>query len=1131
MPRLALYFLGPPRVYLRGAAVEIKRRKVLALLAYLAATGQPQGRDALAELLFPELDRERTRADFRQTLSLLGSSIGEERLGADRYSVWLPRGGGLWVDAVEYRRLLETGHSADKRGDLTKAQTCLAAAAALYRGEFLSGFFLKDSPAFEDWQLQEQEGLRREQASVLARLVEIHGAVGRYEQAIEYGRSLLALDPLEEAGHRQLMRLHFLAGQPAEALRQYERCRLALERELGEKPEKETERLREQILSRRILPAAEPGRARGSPPPGVYLFGEPARALREAIAAARGRLLGTTGRSLCAAFAAAREAVLAASGCGVRAVLLAGEGALRAEGASPALMQRAELLLEAAHPGQVLLDAAAAELAGRAGLPTGMGLRFLGDFRLSDLGGAQPIHQVVCPGQEQAFPPLHTLDSHPNNLPTQPTPFIGREEELAEVQEALQLEGTRLLTLTGAAGAGKTRLALQAAARLAGRFEQGVFFVDLAALREPAQVAGALSAALGVRETGGGRRSLLETLQDYLRAKQLLLLLDNFEHLLPAAPEVALLLAGCPRLKILATSREALRLQAERLVAVPPLRLPAQGQRLAVVERSEAVQLFAQRAGAVRPDFALDQDNAEAVAEICIRLDGLPLAIELAAIRVGVLAPQVLLAKLKNRLALLKEGPRDLPVRQRTLRGEIDWSHELLEDPERRIFRRVSVFPGGCTLEAAEQTCRLAGEDLEVFPGLCSLVEKSLLQSAAAGEEPRFRMLDTIREYARERLEESGEANRVESGFAAWSLELAEQAEPNLYGPEQRRWFARIEAEYDNFRAALAWMRDHGQQTEGLRLAAALGWFWFRRARFSEGQHWLEAFRLAAPQDAPGPKAKAAYYLGWIKLCSGSFWGNPEGKDQFEESMRLWQSTGNRRGIALSKVWLGWKGGIEGQEGWVLAEQSVAIARQTGDPWALAWCLKVANSNLRREDKDLASRRAALEEAIALARRTGDPFLLCQTLNGMGNVYAWTGELETAVPWHRDALRIAREIDDTWSILDILNCLADEHLGLGELAKAKGLFMEGLRLAADQGARGYLGWFLGGLYGVARREGRGKRAARLGAASESILNPRAEYDTVFAGELGLDGETARTEWRAGQSLTLEQAVEYALSDG
>jgi tetratricopeptide (TPR) repeat protein len=316
----------------------------------------------------------------------------------------------------------------------------------------------------------------------------------------------------------------------------------------------------------------------------------------------------------------------------------------------------------------------------------------------------------------------------------------------------------------------------------------------------------------------------------------------------------------------------------------------------------------------------------------------------------------------------------------------------------------------------------------------------------------------------------------VERGFAAWFLEQGEQAEPNLSGPDQQRWFARIEAEYDNFQAALSWMRDCGQQEDGLRLAGALGWFWFRRARFTEAQNWLEAFRLAAPQGALGPRAKAAYYLGWMRLFAGSFWGNPEGKEFFEESLRLWQSTGNRRGIALSQVWLGWKGGLEGLEGWALVEQSVTLARETGEPWALAWCLKVANSNLRREDKDLAARRVALEEAISLARQTGDPFLLCQTLNGMGNVYAWIGELEAAEPWHQEALRIAREIDDTWSMLDILNCLADEHLGLGQFAQAKCLFREGLCLAADQGARGYIGWFLGGLYGVAKREGCGKRA-------------------------------------------------------
>ena len=997
MPELSLYFLGSPRVCLDGATVEMGRRKVVALLAYLAVTAQRQSRDELAQLLYGVQDREHGRANLRHSLSLLRSAIGEDRLGTDRLGVWLPSGEGLWVDTAEFRRLLERGQVADTKGDLATARSDLAAAVGLFRGDFLAGFYLRDSTDFEDWQGMVQEDLRRQHAAALQRLVEIHGGWGQYEQAIEYGRRRLALDPLEEAIHRELMRLHGLAGQHVEALRQYDRCRSVLERELGEEPDEKTERLREHIASRKPL-------------------------------------LGTE-------------------------------------------WQREQPKLP------------------------------------------QGLHQPK------------SLDSRPNNLPTQPTPFIGREEELAGVREALRLEEVRLLTLTGAGGTGKTRLALQAAAGLSDAFEQGVFFVDLAALRDPDHLIGAIAAALNVREAGGDDRSLLETLSDYLGRKQVLLALDNFEHLLPAGPQVAELLASCPQLKVMATSREALHLRAERVFPVPPMQLPSQGQRAEEMTRCEAVRLFADRAAAVRPTFELSEENAEVVAEICIRLDGLPLAIELAATQIGVLTPQALLSKLEDRLNLLKGGPRDLPERQQTLRSEIDWSHELLGPGERRIFRRLSVFPAGCTLEAAEAVCRMAGGDPDVLSDLSGLAEKSLVRLVEDTEEPRFRMLETIREYARERLEESGELDVLEPRFADYFLRLVEEAEPELYGPDQMRWFNRIEEEYGNIRAALAWLYDRQELVDGLRLAGALGWFWFRRARFAEGEHWLELFRAAASEGGPpGLRAKAAYALGWLKLCVGSaFWGNPEGKHFFRESLELWREAGHQRGIALSQVWLGWKGGVEGTDGWALADESVAIARETGDPWTIAWCLKVAYSHLRREDKELAPRRAALEEAVALARQTGDPFLLSQALNGMGNVFGWIGELEEAEPWYRDSLHLARQIDDSWSILDNINCLADVCLGLEQILKAKELFAEGLRLAMDLGARGYLPWFIGGFYGVARREGQNERAVRLGAFSEAILNPDSRYDPRLAEELGLDKEVAVAEWKTGQAMTLEQAVAYALA--
>jgi predicted ATPase len=814
------------------------------------------------------------------------------------------------------------------------------------------------------------------------------------------------------------------------------------------------------------------------------------------------------------------------------AVLLAEGGPLQDAGPSAEVVERAEMLLEASHAGQVLLSDSAARLAGHSGLPAGAALRCLGAFRLNDLGPARSIHQLEHPSLAPAFPPLRTLDSCPNNLRTQPTPFIGRKEELAAVRDALISDSVQLLTLTGAAGTGKTRLALQAAAGLADRFEHGLFFVDLASLREPPQVVVAIAAALGFREAGGRDRSLLDSLADSLRNKRALLMLDNFEHLLPAAAQVADLLAGCPRLKVLATSREALRLRAERVVMVPPMRVPARGQSAAVAQRSEAVRLFAERAAAARSDFALSPENCAAVAEICIRLDGLPLAIELAAARVSSLPLRTLLENLRSRLTSLTEGPRDLPARQRTLKSELDWSHELLTEGERRILRRVAVFPGGCTLDAAEAVCLVTGENLDVLRGLTSLADKSLIGRMDAGGEPRFRMLETIREYALARLVESGEADPVGARRAAYFLEFAEQTESELYGPDQERWLVRIMDEWDNIRAVLEWFRDREARAEGLRLAGALGWFWFRRARYTDGLCWLELFRSAAmPSDPPGPRAKASYYLGWIKACAGrSFWGNPEGKDYFRESLELWREAGNQRGIALSQVWLGCEEGVESDESRALADESVAVARETGDPWAISFCLKIAYSNLRRPDRDPASRRAALEESVALARKSGDPFLLCQALNGMGNVYGWTGELEAAEPWYLESLRIAREIGDIWSILDAMNCLADGYLGLGRIRKAKVFFRDGLRAACDLGARGYLAWFIGGLYRIARQEGRPRRAARLGAASEAVLNPGSSCDPRFAGELGLDGETAQAEWTIGQSMTVEEVTEYALSE-
>jgi predicted ATPase/class 3 adenylate cyclase len=422
-------------------------------------------------------------------------------------------------------------------------------------------------------------------------------------------------------------------------------------------------------------------------------------------------------------------------------------------------VNRVARLLSAGHGGQTLVSSTTRELV-RDTLPEGTQLRDLGERRLKDLFRPERVFQLISPDLPDSFPPLKTLDARLNNLPVQPTPLVGRQKEVAEVCGLLRREDVRLLTLTGPGGTGKTRLGLQAAAELLDEFEDGVFFVALAPIRDAELVASSIAGPLGVRESAD--RTLTETLKEHLRDKELLLLLDNFEQVLDAAPVVGELLSACPRLKALATSRGALRVYGEHEYAVPSLALPDPRRLLAItvedLSQYESVRLFIERARAAKGDFEVTNDSAPAVAEICVRLDGLPLAVELAAARTKILTPQAMLSRLSNRMKLLKGGARDLPERQRTLRGAIDWSHDLLDEEDRHLFRRMSVFSGGRTLEAMEAVCDAEG-DLDIFAGVESLLEKSLIrQEEGPEDEPRFVMLETIHEFAREKLQESGEA-------------------------------------------------------------------------------------------------------------------------------------------------------------------------------------------------------------------------------------------------------------------------------------------------------------------------------------------------------------------------------------
>src|ERR671910_718959 len=456
-------------------------------------------------------------------------------------------------------------------------------------------------------------------------------------------------------------------------------------------------------------------------------------------------------------------------------------------------VNRVARLLSAAHGGQVLLSLPTHEMV-RDQLPAGTTLMNLGERRLKDLFRPERVFQLSAPGLPSEFSPLRTLDAYRNNLPLQPTPLIGREKEVSEVRDLLSAEATRLLTLTGPGGIGKTRLALQAAADLLEEFPDGAFFAPLATLTDSELLLPAVAEALGVMETA--EQPLGENLKDYLSERRLLLVLDNFEQVLGAAPAVTELVAGAPGLKVLATSRAPLGLYGEHEYAVPPLSVPDVKHLpdLKSLSQYEAVRLFIERAKAAKVDFEVTDESAPAVAEICVRLDGLPLAIELAAARIKMLPPKAMLQRLTSRLKLLTGGARDLPERQRTLKATIEWSFALLDEGEQVLFGRLSVFSGGRTIEAIEAICEAQGDlPVDAFEGVSSLLDKSLIrQEEGPNGEPRFVMLETVHEFAREKLHGSGETEEIKRTHAEYFLTLVEEAYPELKGPDQLEWLERL---------------------------------------------------------------------------------------------------------------------------------------------------------------------------------------------------------------------------------------------------------------------------------------------------------------------------------------------------
>jgi len=836
--------------------------------------------------------------------------------------------------------------------------------------------------------------------------------------------------------------------------------------------------------------------------------------LRRLIERHGGNVFKLMGDACCAAFPTAPEALDAAldaqralfaeqwdkvGSLRVRMALHTGDVAEeRSEDYFGPPLNRVARLLAAGHGGQVLLSMATQELV-RGQLPEGTELRNLGERRLKDLIQPERVFQLVAPDLPSSFPPLRTLDARLNNLPIQPTPIVGREKVVAELCGFLRRQEVRLLTLTGPGGTGKTRVALQSAAELIDEFESGVSFVPLARISDPNLVATTIATHLGVVESA--EQSLEESLKNHLRGIQLLLVLDNFEQVLEAAPLVGGLLSACPQLKVLATSRIRLRLYGEREYPVPPLDLPDLGY-LPPVERLTqygAVRLFTERAQDAKPDFSITDESAPAVAEICVRLDGLPLAIELAAARIKVLPPQTMVKKLGHRLKLLTGGPRDLPERQRTLWGTIEWSHDLLEEGEKMLFARLAVFSGGRTLEAIEAVCDVEGDlPMDVLDGVSSLVDKNLLRQEEAGSEPRFVMLETIHEYARERLEESGVAEALRRSHAEYFLAIAEEAEPELSGPQQRDWLERLEVEHDNMRGALSWSLEDGPET-ALQLAGTLARFWEIRSRFLEGSRWLEAALRQSGHTEAATRAPVLTEAGTFAWHRGDY-----------------ELAGELHGQAL------------------------ALYRRLGDEGGVAFSLNcLGNQQSEKGDQERAV--PLLEEALALSRRIGDRRTIAYALHNLAEVARHRGDYEQAKILGLESLALLREMADKWQLARITGWLgmvtvynSDDH------DAAAGFLKESLALNREIGSWEYVAYCLEGFAGLAGARTQGARAARLWGAAEALrrtisapLPPadQPDYDrSMAAARAGLGEASWEAAFAEGQSMPLEEAVEYALSE-
>jgi predicted ATPase/class 3 adenylate cyclase len=880
--------------------------------------------------------------------------------------------------------------------------------------------------------------------------------------------------------------------------------------------------------------------------------------LRAAFEKYNGREIDTQGDSFFVAFSRAIEAVLAVAeaqrnlakhnwpqdvSLRVRMALHTGEPNIGSTGYVGLDVHRAARICSAGHGGQVLLSETTRALVEQA-LPAGLSLRDLGEHRLKDLQAPEHIYQLIIAGLPGDFPALRSLDAFPNNLPVQLTSFIGRAREIEQVKHWLVQE--RLVTLVGAGGSGKTRLATQAAGELLDAFKDGVWFIDLAPLENPAFLLNTILAVMGLREETG--QALLDSLGAYLRPRLTLLILDNCEHLVEACARLAEnLLRLCPSLKILATSREPLGVAGESLLPVPTLSLPdiqlfsnKPDDPLTLIQPYEAVQLFVDRSRHVQPDFRLQASNALAVAQICQQLDGIPLAIELAAARLRVMSVEQILSRLDDRFRLLTGGKRTALPRQQTLQALVDWSYDLLTEGERALFRRLSIFSGGWTLEAAEQVCSGDGiESADILDLLTRLVDKSLVVAEPL-KTTRYRMLETIRQYALEKSLTSGEDDNLYRRHLQFFTALAEQSGKGLLGEDTNIWLARLDLEKDNLYTALAWAADK-RVAEGelaLQMAGNLWIWWLARGRLNEGRHWLMQALESEPKRG-SPRAKALVSLG---IMTWQLQDYPEASRYIDESISILREldSPDLPGLAHATHMLGH---IMLDQKYISKAfsafgESLELYRRLNDFYYIG-TLTSDQGMVSYHMGDYVQARLYQEQSLEIFQKYGNPEVIAQTLHRLGELARLEGDYRRAGELYESCLKTYREIGmplEVASNLHKLGFVAQFH---GDFKKAFDFLTESLTIQREAGNKQGIAECLAGLAGLAAATSQPERALRLFAVAQALLDatgaPLAPADlvewerdqTLARGQV--DEATYTWVWSEGMAMELEQAMKYALT--